>query len=247
MWNARSSPSRRIGVGQIVGRMRSPAAWFCVTMASTVWLTRTVSIPENSKSFAGIESDRFHSVRSVLAEPYLSPFRRLVTSLRAADSVLNTDRAGAAFYLKLYCGVPRGPGATGMDTGVEKILVTGRDLWGTLAFTLSGDSLRGTGTPGHCVAMNSAHVSVHDAERYYLGMVTEDEELAPLEEHLLWCHGCLDLVQETEDYVDTSRVALLNMSEMQRVRHVSGRPEGAVWVWGGRAPPTGARPGGEMG
>ena len=61
--------------------------------------------------------------------------------------------------------------------------------------------------------MDSTHISTHDAERYYLGMVTTDEELAPLEEHLLWCHGCLDLVLEIEDYVDTIRVGLLNASE----------------------------------
>ena len=57
------------------------------------------------------------------------------------------------------------------------------------------------------------HISVHDAERYYLGMVTTDEELAPLEGHLLWCHPCLDVVQETENYVDTIRVGLLNTNE----------------------------------
>jgi bacterioferritin (cytochrome b1) len=100
-----------------------------------------------------------------------------------------------------------------VDTGVEKILVTGRDLRGMLAFTLSGDSLRGTGTPGHCVAMNSAHISAHDTEQYYLGMVTQEEELAPFEEHLLWCHACLDLVQGTENYVDTIQVGLLRTSE----------------------------------
>jgi hypothetical protein len=58
--------------------------------------------------------------------------------------------------------------------------------------------------------MDRTHISAHDAERYYLGMVRAEEELAALEEHLLWCHGCLDLVQETEDYVDTIRVGLLH-------------------------------------
>jgi hypothetical protein len=43
--------------------------------------------------------------------------------------------------------------------------------------------------------------------------VEEEEELAPLEERLLWCHGCLELVQETEDYVDTIRVGLVHMGE----------------------------------
>jgi hypothetical protein len=61
--------------------------------------------------------------------------------------------------------------------------------------------------------MDGTHISTHDAERYYLGMVTAEEELAPLEEHLLWCHACLDLMQETQDCVDAMRVAMLNTSE----------------------------------
>jgi hypothetical protein len=82
-----------------------------------------------------------------------------------------------------------------------------------LAFTLSCDCLRGMVTPRYCFDMEGTHISAHDAERYYLGMVTEETELAALEEHLLWCHGCLDLAQETEDYVDTIQVGLLNTSE----------------------------------
>ena len=61
--------------------------------------------------------------------------------------------------------------------------------------------------------MDGTHISAHDAERFYLGMVMEEEELAPLEEHLLWCDACLDLALETEGYVDTIRVGLLNTSE----------------------------------
>jgi hypothetical protein len=70
--------------------------------------------------------------------------------------------------------------AIGVGTSVEKILATGRELWRMLAFTLSRDPLRGTGTPQHCVAMDGMHISAQDAERFYLGMVTEEEELAPL-------------------------------------------------------------------
>jgi hypothetical protein len=61
--------------------------------------------------------------------------------------------------------------------------------------------------------LDGTQVSTRDAERYYPGMLTTDEELIALEEHLLWCHDCLDLVQETENYVDTIRVGLLNTSE----------------------------------
>ena len=50
-------------------------------------------------------------------------------------------------------------------------------------------------------------------ERYYLGMVTREEELARLEEHLLWCHSCVERAEETQDYVDTIRVASLSFED----------------------------------
>jgi hypothetical protein len=36
------------------------------------------------------------------------------------------------------------------------------------------------------------HIDDHDLERYYLGMVKDESELATLEEHLLWCCACVD-------------------------------------------------------
>jgi hypothetical protein len=57
--------------------------------------------------------------------------------------------------------------------------------------------------------MTAEHISDHDLERYYLGMLTEEEELAPLEEHLLWCSSCLDRAEEAQDYVDAMRATLL--------------------------------------
>jgi hypothetical protein len=58
--------------------------------------------------------------------------------------------------------------------------------------------------------MSTEHISDHDLERYYLGMVTQEEELAPLEEHLLWCQSCVDRAEETQDSVDVTRVACLS-------------------------------------
>ena len=55
------------------------------------------------------------------------------------------------------------------------------------------------------------HISDDNLERYALGEVEEEEEPATLEEHLLWCQGCLERVQETENYVNTIRVALLHV------------------------------------
>jgi hypothetical protein len=54
-----------------------------------------------------------------------------------------------------------------------------------------------------------AHLSDHDLERYYLGMVVEEPELAPLEEHLLACPKCAIRAEEVSEYVDTLRAAIV--------------------------------------
>ena len=53
------------------------------------------------------------------------------------------------------------------------------------------------------------HISDHDLERYYLGMVTDESELAPLEDHLLACPACAQRSEETQDYVDAVRSAVV--------------------------------------
>jgi hypothetical protein len=58
------------------------------------------------------------------------------------------------------------------------------------------------------------HISDHDLERYYLGMVADDsEELASIEEHLLSCEDCELRYGLTEDYVDFLRIALLRAND----------------------------------
>src|SRR5687767_14236696 len=53
------------------------------------------------------------------------------------------------------------------------------------------------------------HIFDHDLERYYLGMISEEAELAPLEEHLLWCESCQDRCNETEQYIDALQSSLI--------------------------------------
>ena len=53
------------------------------------------------------------------------------------------------------------------------------------------------------------HLSDHDLERYHLGMVKEESELAPFEEHLLGCAACAKRAEESAQYVDTIRAALV--------------------------------------
>lgn len=71
------------------------------------------------------------------------------------------------------------------------------------------NSVRGIRCPPDYIGMSTNHISDHDLERYYLGMVTREEELAPLEEHLLWCHSCLERAEETQEYVDLMRRAII--------------------------------------
>jgi hypothetical protein len=57
------------------------------------------------------------------------------------------------------------------------------------------------------------HIHDHDLERYHLGMVKDEAELADVEEHLLWCSGCIDRTAATADYVDAVRAASCNLRE----------------------------------
>ena len=54
------------------------------------------------------------------------------------------------------------------------------------------------------------HISDHNLERYHLGMVADEPELAPLEEHLLACPQCAIRAEEVSEYVDTLCAAIVN-------------------------------------
>lgn len=57
--------------------------------------------------------------------------------------------------------------------------------------------------------LSKTHASDTDLERYYLGMVKDEVELAALEEHLLLCPACVFRAEAAQQYVDLMRVALL--------------------------------------
>src|ERR1035437_1725856 len=62
------------------------------------------------------------------------------------------------------------------------------------------------------------HIGDHDLERYHLGMVKDEAELAALEEHLLWCGACVDRAEATARYVDAVRAQrVTSLSERYRV------------------------------
>jgi hypothetical protein len=53
------------------------------------------------------------------------------------------------------------------------------------------------------------HISDHDLEGYHLGMVVDEANLAPLEEHLLACPKCVERAEESADYVDAIRAGII--------------------------------------
>ena len=54
----------------------------------------------------------------------------------------------------------------------------------------------------------AGHISDDDLERYAMGTVKDEGELARLEEHLLVCGQCVDRAEKNEAYVKTIRAAL---------------------------------------
>ena len=59
----------------------------------------------------------------------------------------------------------------------------------------------------------NSHLSEADLERYYLGMVKDNSELAALERHLLGCPTCVELAEQTQNYVDVMRMALMRLDD----------------------------------
>jgi anti-sigma factor RsiW len=57
--------------------------------------------------------------------------------------------------------------------------------------------------------MNWQHITDHDLERYYLGMASDDIELARIEEHLLACPECVARAEESNRRVDLIRQAVI--------------------------------------
>ena len=53
------------------------------------------------------------------------------------------------------------------------------------------------------------HISDHDLECYHLGMIRDEAELTPFEEHLLSCAECAERAEETAESVDTIRGAII--------------------------------------
>jgi hypothetical protein len=57
------------------------------------------------------------------------------------------------------------------------------------------------------------HLSDEDLERYYLGRIETESELAPFEEHLLACEHCANRANTAQDRVDAIRRAILETEQ----------------------------------
>lgn len=68
------------------------------------------------------------------------------------------------------------------------------------------------------------HVSDEDLELYCLGRAT-NEQLAPIEEHLLECPGCLARAETMLEAIDTLRAALWRLERERRCRGRTGGGE----------------------
>ena len=54
----------------------------------------------------------------------------------------------------------------------------------------------------------TVHLSDDDLERYAMGAVKDEAELAAPEEHLLACSQCIERAEATDRYVEAMRAAL---------------------------------------
>jgi hypothetical protein len=57
------------------------------------------------------------------------------------------------------------------------------------------------------------HLTDDELERHLLGNIPEGPELDHIEEHLLWCQGCIDRSMNTEAHLKIVRAVLRNGRE----------------------------------
>ena len=71
--------------------------------------------------------------------------------------------------------------------------------------TLIGGVIRGSigRETQSCASME--HLTTDEMEEYYLGRIVAESDLARIEEHLLWCHHCLERVEAVERFIDMVR------------------------------------------
>jgi hypothetical protein len=94
------------------------------------------------------------------------------------------------------------------------------------------------GRKRHRRAAAYPHISDEDLERYHLGMITEEGELARVEDHLLVCAACVYSAEASNKYVDGLRsllclhedTALTRPSNRQNSENGRGAQTLSVWL-----------------
>jgi hypothetical protein len=60
-----------------------------------------------------------------------------------------------------------------------------------------------------------SHIPDEDLERYSLGLIKNESELAPVEEHLLVCIECVVRAEESDRFVRLTKTALRLLKSSQ--------------------------------
>ncbi len=63
---------------------------------------------------------------------------------------------------------------------------------------------------------DGSHLSDDDLERYAMGAVKDEGELAALEEHLLVCGWCIERAEQSDRYIETMRAALRRLQAKRK-------------------------------
>src|ERR1035437_9703506 len=93
-------------------------------------------------------------------------------------------------------------GGPAIGTTSWRTLAVSWPAWPWCAFSRGSLSIQ---QPMDCVN----HISDHDLERHYLGMITDNPGSAPLEEHRVACPACVEPAESTQDYANDLRAASL--------------------------------------
>ena len=70
---------------------------------------------------------------------------------------------------------------------------------------------------------NFGHISDDDLERLILGTITDESELAPLEEHLLVCDECIERGGGTQQFVESVGTALRRLQAKRKGALYAGK------------------------
>jgi hypothetical protein len=114
------------------------------------------------------------------------------------------------------CHRPRAANAPGTRLVIAEVFEANRERLNALLDQTRQKKMRTLPAVRHSMSvdkLSNIPPSDTDLERYYLGMVKDEAELAALESHLLGCPACANRAEAAERYVDVMRVALMRLGD----------------------------------